>query len=410
MTPTGPGKDIPRLHALADDELIDAQDRRLVVRVGLGRRGSDLRLCQAANRILLGLQHRTISAARTVERDEERHLVLTYDTDDTEPLSTRLHDAPGCVVHVLAQVCDALDAAHSLGVIHGALTPDSVRLGPDAQRPTVRITDFGLGHLFGPHCPIQARPQWLPYSPEKQLGLEPTPSEDVYLLGSLGYTMVTGKPLFQATTRLETLRRHAIESATDIAGGQLDCAPWLADVLDRCLQKEASERYATPAEVAEALRAGQAQAALAQDDAHNDAPPSASDRDADTTQPPAEPTPQTLEGVEPPAEDEVVVQLDPPTADLEPIAAAQTPNRFRPTILLAATITAVAGGIAWAASASPTDLAPPRSQHTASEAPEQSPQQPASLERPEPTPLVAQPPRGEDCERAPDALSSGAPA
>lgn len=261
MSPSGPDHDGARLHSLADAELVDDQARRLVLRAGIGGRRADLRLCEAANRILRGLDHRTIATAHKVERDDRERLVLAYDLDGHKPLSARLEeDGPALAVHVLIELCDALDAAHSLGVIHGALTPDSVRLGEDAARPAVRVADFGLGHLFGPESVLEERVRWLPYSPEKQLGLEPSPAEDVYLLGTLGYAMITGRPLFDGATRQQTLRQHAIESATDVMEGRLNCAPWLSDVLTRCLHKEADERFSTPAAVADALRTGQAEA------------------------------------------------------------------------------------------------------------------------------------------------------
>ncbi len=252
MRATASVPDVGHQHPIADEEVIDGAARRLVVREGLAGQRSDLRMCEAANRILRGLEDPRITTARSVARDPLGRLVLTYDSDARTPLSERLSESPRFAVHVLLELCAALDAAHSLGVIHGALTTHAVRLTADSDAPSVSVADFGLGHLFGPLPQLDARPRWLPYSPEKQLGLEPTPAEDVYLVGALGFTMLTGRPLFESPTRQQILRQHAIESPPD----GLDCEPWLAEVLARCLHKEPEERFASPADLARALLDG----------------------------------------------------------------------------------------------------------------------------------------------------------
>ena len=227
----------------------------MTLRAGLGSRSADKRLCEAANRILGGLEHPNVSHAVGVERDARERLVVVYAHDGLEPAGLHLgsNDAT-FVAYILHEVCNALDAAHGLGVIHGALTPAAVRLEPHVDTPRVRVCDFGLGHLFGSAAELEGRVTWLPYSPEKQLGLEPTPAEDVYLLGVLGYALLTGQPLFEAPTHKQVLRMHALESSVERVRATPGCEPWLAEVLARCLETEPDDRHPCPADVADALR------------------------------------------------------------------------------------------------------------------------------------------------------------
>ncbi len=242
-------------HPIAATESVSAGVRRLTLRTGLGARPADQRLCEAGNRILGTLEHPNLAHVRAVTRDDESRLVLEYADDGLEPLGPHLGRLDTQrVAHLLQQICAALDAAHGIGVIHGALTPGAIRI-ESVDAASVRVCDFGLGHLFGANAAVEERVHWLPYSPEKQMGFEPTPAEDVYLVGALGYALVSGRPLFSAPTRAQTLRQHAIEAADD-ALEALDCDPWLRDVLANCLRKEPEERYASPVALAEALAAG----------------------------------------------------------------------------------------------------------------------------------------------------------
>jgi serine/threonine-protein kinase len=114
-------------------------------------------------------------------------------------------------IHIIAEVCDALDAAHKAGLVHRDLKPECIMLipTPDMPYPKVKIvnfsyTKFGSGKEFvpGTTAKLQAqgqlplRPTYL--SPEQYLGEEADLRSDIYSLGVIAYEMLAGQPPFTA--------------------------------------------------------------------------------------------------------------------------------------------------------------------------------------------------------------------
>lgn len=89
---------------------------------------------------------------------------------------------PTDVARVGAEVADALEAAHAVGIVHGHITPDDVLVG---RRGRTLLADFGLPSID------RGRP--VP-APEVGRGGPPTPAADVFALGATLYTMATGRP------------------------------------------------------------------------------------------------------------------------------------------------------------------------------------------------------------------------
>lgn len=114
-------------------------------------------------------------------------------------------------VHVIAEVCEALDAAHRAGLVHRDLKPESVILipTPDQHYPNVKVvnfsfTKFALGTRFIPGTTaklqgqgqLPLRPTYL--SPEQFRGEEADLRSDIYSLGVIAYEMLAGQPPFTA--------------------------------------------------------------------------------------------------------------------------------------------------------------------------------------------------------------------
>ena len=100
----------------------------------------------------------------------------------------RGHLSPGEVVTVLTPVASALGRLHGLGVVHGDVSPGNVLLDLDG-RPV--LGDLGLGHVLGEVSPgVWGTDGYV--APEVLLGVDPTPSSDVYSLGALGWLCLSG--------------------------------------------------------------------------------------------------------------------------------------------------------------------------------------------------------------------------
>ena len=81
-----------------------------------------------------------------------------------------------------------------------------------------------------------------------------TPASDIYSLGALGYFLVTGKEPFTGSTAMQIMLAHLHETPRPVRELRPDVPPVLASVIERCLAKDAFERYSSAAMLEEALR------------------------------------------------------------------------------------------------------------------------------------------------------------
>jgi Flp pilus assembly protein TadD len=145
------------------------------------------------------------------------------------------------MIAILRAVARAIAAAHRETLLHRALGPASVLVG---ERDEVRVLDFGIGELLGKSSPSSSL-QLQPFTPERVLGLPRGVAEDVYLLGCLGYFLATGEPALVDDDVDRLRRRHAIEDPPRLAQQGAGRVPLrLARAIDRCLAKDAEDRFA----------------------------------------------------------------------------------------------------------------------------------------------------------------------
>jgi len=246
--------------ATIDEANIEGQVSRVTtLDEGLGTSNAAMKQTAAINRILSALEEPRILRARTVKHEQGRLQLISERTDAImigEDLAAG-PVSPQRALRILLDVCEVLDAAHGLGVIHAALTPASVLVADDGDGPTVRVSDFGLGHVVAGADKTVSIPTWAPTTPETLLGESPGPATDVYLIGSLAHALLTGRPVFEGDSAEVVRRSHAIEEPVALHEVSLPepIPESLSQVVQRCLVKEPDERFATPGEVAAQLRA-----------------------------------------------------------------------------------------------------------------------------------------------------------
>jgi serine/threonine-protein kinase len=174
-------------------------------------------------------------------------------------------------VAIARQACSALAAAHALGITHRDIKPDNILL---AQSPAggdvVKVLDFGIakvkegsfdtGEGYTPTQTgmVMGTPQYI--SPEQAMGKrgeEVDGRSDLYSLGVVLYEMVTGRLPFSSDTAMGMILHHlqTIPTPPQIVRADLSIPGPLSDLLMKALQKERDRRFASAADMLEALDA-----------------------------------------------------------------------------------------------------------------------------------------------------------
>ena len=157
--------------------------------------------------------------------------------------------SPGQSVGIAQQVCDGLEEAHKLGVVHRDLKPQNIMVDEDGK---ARIMDFGIARsLTGKSMTgagvLIGTPEYM--SPEQVEGKEVDQRSDIYSLGVILYEMVTGRLPFVGETPLSVAHKHKYEVPEDPKKLNAQVSDDLARVILRCLAKDEGKRFQSAAEL-----------------------------------------------------------------------------------------------------------------------------------------------------------------
>ena len=159
------------------------------------------------------------------------------------------------MLRIALQIAEALDAAHTRGVIHRDVKPANILLEDGNKR--VVLSDFGLARTLDDAAItasglIAGTPAYM--SPEQARGEIVDHRSDLYSLGSVMYAMCTGHSPFQATSTLKILREVSSEVFPSVHRFQEQLPIWVDCLIARFTARDSSHRIENAAAATELIR------------------------------------------------------------------------------------------------------------------------------------------------------------
>ncbi|MEO5589581.1 MAG: protein kinase, partial [Gemmatimonadaceae bacterium] len=187
------------------------------------------------------------------EADGFLYYVMPYTPGETlrDRLDRERQLPIGDALHVTRDVANALDYAHSNGIVHRDIKPENIFLSGGHAL----VMDFGIARAVSQSTGDDTitfagfavgTPQYM--SPEQGAADQAIDGRaDVYALGCVHYEMLTGHPPFLGTNPQEILARHAIDPVPRLRTSRPDVPEYVERAVERALAKAPAARFSTAA-------------------------------------------------------------------------------------------------------------------------------------------------------------------
>ena len=158
-------------------------------------------------------------------------------------------------VHFISQILKALDHAHRNGVVHRDIKPQNIMLLDNGQ---LRMMDFGIARISRAENQMtggKAMGSVHYISPEQAKGDETDFTSDLYSVGVMMYEMLSGHLPFDADDVVEVAIKQISDKPKSLRELAPSVPPGLAEITEKAMAKRPENRYASAAEMLEALNA-----------------------------------------------------------------------------------------------------------------------------------------------------------
>lgn len=216
------------------------------------------------------LTHPNIGAVYGYDSDESGTPFLTMEFIEGSNLHTLLKESGALedskALTLFIEIAEALEYAHSKGVIHRDIKPSNVLfMRDDTGGRVARLIDFGIARIM-PSASGNRETQDLSrtgdvfgtptyMSPEQCMGLKLDQRSDIYSLGCLMYETLTGAPPYVADNPIQLVVKQMNERAASWSGVPDGKAySGIEGVVMRCLEKDNRERYQSVSDLLVDLR------------------------------------------------------------------------------------------------------------------------------------------------------------
>ncbi len=161
---------------------------------------------------------------------------------------------PRMVTEMCARVADALHFAHQRGIMHRDIKPANIVF--DQKNRRIRVMDFGVARFADSQATrtgiVLGSPSYL--TPEQLDGRKVVPQSDLFSLGVSLFQLLTGQLPFRADSMPSLMHRIAVEPHPPLRTIRPDLPDSLARIIDIALRKDPDARFASGADMAQALR------------------------------------------------------------------------------------------------------------------------------------------------------------
>jgi len=206
------------------------------------------------------LNHPNIATIHEMNQASGIHFIA-MEYVEGQTLKQKVMDEPletGEIIRIATQIADALDSAHSAGIVHRDIKSGNIMVNSQGK---VKVLDFGLAKRTGfkelsgtDSTRVDTQSGLIlgtvPYmSPEHAFGRSVDHRSDLFSLGVVLYELATGCLPFGGSSAIETINHILNSEPKPITSLNTKISPGLERIINKCLEKRLQVRYQTAREL-----------------------------------------------------------------------------------------------------------------------------------------------------------------